>query len=124
MVFDLQALDPTHSQAHRHRSRILTLIVPGIATASRNFTNLIGSIVRYTPKGSRRNRSDAAATPPSIELRDHGPGIDQRLDRGRVFGLFTRADTSRNRKSNGSGLGLLAISGILAAHKGNTSLTK
>ena len=58
-----------------------------------------------------------------VELRDHGPGIDE-TDRGRVFERFYRADTSRNRKSGGSGLGLAIVSGILAAHKGNASLTK
>ena len=103
----------------------MTLIVPGDRDRlSQVFTNLIGNIVRYTPEGSpveiALGRSGDTAI---VELRDHGPGIDE-TDRGRVFERFYRADTSRNRKSGGSGLGLAIVSGILAAHKGNASLTK
>ena len=127
-VFDLQALDPTRTvglTGISNRTPPMTLIVPGDRDRiSQVFTNLIGNIVRYTPVGSpveiALGRSGATAI---VELRDHGPGIDE-TDRGRVFERFYRADTSRNRKSGGSGLGLAIVSGILAAHKGNASLTK
>ena len=127
-VFDLQALDPTRTvglTGISSRTPPMTLIVPGDRDRiSQVFTNLIGNIVRYTPEGSpveiALGRSGDTAI---VELRDHGPGIDE-TDRGRVFERFYRADTSRNRKSGGSGLGLAIVSGILAAHKGNASLTK
>ena len=127
-VFDLQALDPTRTvglTGISSRTPPMTLIVPGDRDRiSQVFTNLIGNIVRYTPEGSpveiALGRSGNTAI---VELRDHGPGIDE-TDRGRVFERFYRADTSRNRKSGGSGLGLAIVSGILAAHKGNASLTK
>ena len=127
-VFDLQALDPTRTvglTGINSRTPPMTLIVPGDRDRiSQVFTNLIGNIVRYTPEGSpveiALGRSGDTAI---VELRDHGPGIDE-TDRGRVFERFYRADTSRNRKSGGSGLGLAIVSGILAAHKGNASLTK
>ena len=127
-VFDLQALDPTRTvglTGINSRTPPMTLIVPADRDRiSQVFTNLIGNIVRYTPEGSpveiALGRSGDTAI---VELRDHGPGIDE-TDRGRVFERFYRADTSRNRKSGGSGLGLAIVSGILAAHKGNASLTK
>ena len=127
-VFDLQALDPTRTvglTGISGRTPPMTLIVPGDRDRlSQVFTNLIGNVVRYTPEGSpveiALGRSGDTAI---VELRDHGPGIDE-ADRGRVFERFYRADTSRNRKSGGSGLGLAIVSGILAAHKGNASLTK
>lgn len=127
-VFDLQALDPTRTvglTGINSRTPPMTLIVPGDRDRlSQVFTNLIGNIVRYTPEGSpveiALGRSGDTAI---VELRDHGPGIDE-TDRGRVFERFYRADTSRNRKSGGSGLGLAIVSGILAAHKGNASLSK
>ena len=52
-----------------------------------------------------------------VELRDHGPGIDE-TDRGRVFERFYRADTSRNRETGGSGLGLSIVQSIVRAHGG------
>ena len=127
-VFDLQALDPTRTvglTGINSRTPPMTLIVPGDRDRlSQVFTNLIGNIVRYTPEGSpveiALGRSGDTAI---VELRAHGPGIDE-TDRGRVFERFYRADTSRNRKSGGSGLGLAIVSGILAAHKGNASLSK
>ena len=127
-VFDLQALDPTRTvglTGINSHTPPMTLIVPADRDRiSQVFTNLIGNIVRYTPEGSpveiALGRSGDTAI---VELRDHGPGIDE-TDRGRVFERFYRADTSRNRKSGGSGLGLAIVSGILAAHKGNASLTK
>ena len=127
-VFDLQALDPTRTvglTGISGRTPPMTLIVPGDRDRlSQVFTNLIGNIVRYTPEGSpveiALGRSGDTAI---VELRDHGPGIDE-TDRGRVFERFYRADSSRNRKSGGSGLGLAIVSGILAAHRGNASLTK
>ena len=127
-VFDLQALDPTRTvglTGISGRTPPMTLIVPADRDRiSQVFTNLIGNIVRYTPDGSpveiALGRSGDTAI---VELRDHGPGIDE-TDRGRVFERFYRADTSRNRRSGGSGLGLAIVSGILAAHRGNASLTK
>ena len=127
-VFDLQALDPTRTvglTGISGRTPPMTLIIPGDRDRiSQVFTNLIGNIVRYTPEGSpveiALGRSGDTAI---VELRDHGPGIDE-TDRGRVFERFYRADSSRNRKSGGSGLGLAIVSGILAAHRGNASLSK
>ena len=103
----------------------MTLVVPGDRDRlSQVFTNLIGNIVRYTPQGSPVEIAlGRSADTAIVELRDHGPGIDE-TDRGRVFERFYRADSSRNRKSGGSGLGLAIVSGILAAHRGNVSLTK
>ena len=127
-VFDLQALDPTRTvglTGINSRTPPMTLIVPADRDRiSQVFTNLIGNIVRYTPEGSPVEIALGLSGDTAIvELRDHGPGIDE-TDRGRVFERFYRADTSRNRKSGGSGLGLAIVSGILAAHKGNASLTK
>lgn len=127
-VFDLQALDPTRAvglTGISGRTPPMTLIVPADRDRiSQVFTNLIGNIVRYTPEGSPVEIAlGRSADTAIVELRDHGPGIDE-TDRGRVFERFYRADTSRNRKSGGSGLGLAIVSGILAAHKGNASLSK
>ena len=110
-VFDLQALDPTRTvglTGINGRTPPMTLIVPADRDRiSQVFTNLIGNIVRYTPDGS----------PVEIALGRSG-------DTAIVELRFYRADSSRNRRSGGSGLGLAIVSGILAAHRGNASLTK
>ena len=126
-VFDLQALDPTRTvglTGINGRTPPMTLIVPADRDRiSQVFTNLIGNIVRYTPDGSpveiALGRSGDTAI---VELRDHGPGIDE-TDRGRVFERFYRADTSRNRRSGGSGLGLAIVDAETGAVKVGNSET-
>lgn len=127
-AFDMRALDP---------SRIVTISgldgeepAPSVSVcADRDriqqvFTNLVGNIARYTPKGTPvelclGERNGFAV----VEFRDHGPGIRQQ-DRELVFERFYRAEDSRARSLGGSGLGLAIVSGILQAHRGTAELSK
>jgi len=72
----------------------------------------------------------AAATPIHIELhdradevelivKDEGPGFAAEV-LGSVFDRFSRADSSRSRKSGGAGLGLAIVDAIARAHGGRT----
>ena len=54
---------------------------------------------------------------PTIEVRDHGPGISE-ADSQRIFERFYRPDYSRSRESGGSGLCLAIVAAIMAAHHG------
>ncbi|MDC4232221.1 HAMP domain-containing histidine kinase [Actinomyces sp. B33] len=127
-VFDLQALDPTRTASLQSLTGLnppMTLVVSADRDRIQQvFTNVIGNIIRYTPEGSpveiALNRVGKSAV---VEFRDHGPGIAD-ADRTRVFERFYRADSSRNRHSGGSGLGLSIVSSILAAHHGNAELAK
>ncbi|MDO5034597.1 MAG: HAMP domain-containing sensor histidine kinase [Actinomycetaceae bacterium] len=86
------------------------------------FTNLIGNIVRYTPKGSPVEIALGVDGERAIvEFRDHGPGISK-AEREKVFTRFYRTDKSRSRASGGSGLGLSIVSSIMALHSGEASL--
>lgn len=112
---------------------------------SQVLTNLLGNIVRYTPKdspveiavGTRAPRPEdvedrqgdpqvaALLADPRpravVEVRDHGPGVPAE-DAPRVFERFYRADVSRNRETGGSGLGLAIVATIVAAHGGTVRM--
>ncbi len=125
-AFDCTALDPT---------RVVQLIsldgedAPAslVVEADRNqltqvFTNLIGNVVRYTPKGSPVEIAlGQVGDNAVVEIRDHGPGISSQ-ESSKVFRRFYRTDTSRSRASGGSGLGLAIVSSIVSLHSGSISL--
>ena len=54
-------------------------------------------------------------------MRDHGPGVSDQ-DAQKVFRRFYRADTSRNRETGGSGLGLASVSAIIERHGGTVRM--
>lgn len=87
-------------------------------------TNLIGNALRYSPEGSPieiRVSSDAERNMAAFEIIDHGEGIPEQF-RTKIFDRFWRADTSRNRETGGSGLGLSIVRSIVSAHDGNVSV--
>ncbi|WP_369046609.1 sensor histidine kinase [Sinomonas sp. P10A9] len=84
--------------------------------------NLVGNALQYTPKGSPLEvavgtRSTDGRSVAVLELRDHGPGIDEK-DAAKIFERFYRADTSRNRETGGTGLGLAIVAAIIGSHHG------
>ncbi|MGX9219353.1 ATP-binding protein [Massilia varians] len=56
-----------------------------------------------------------------VRIRDCGPGIDE-AELERVFDPFYRVESSRSRKSGGTGLGLTIARNIAAQHNGNVTL--
>ncbi len=70
------------------------------------FDNLLENAVRYNRRGGRvsvRGRLDAAGA--TVEVEDTGIGVPAEV-LPHVFERFVRAETSRDRKRGGSGLGL------------------
>ena len=85
-------------------------------------SNLIGNALRYSPEGSPIEI--AVASGPDFghfEIIDHGEGVPEQL-RTKIFDRFWRADTSRNRETGGSGLGLSIVKSIVDAHGGSVSV--
>jgi two-component system OmpR family sensor kinase len=84
-------------------------------------TNLLGNALRYSPEGSPVEiavSADASRGVGVFEIIDHGEGIPEQL-RSKIFDRFWRADTSRNRETGGSGLGLSIVQSIVDAHRGS-----
>jgi signal transduction histidine kinase len=57
-----------------------------------------------------------------VHIDDEGPGIPL-VDMERVFEPFHRLETSRNRETGGTGLGLPITRNILRAHGGDVTLS-
>jgi len=84
-------------------------------------TNLIGNALRYSPDGSPLEvavLTDEDRRVASFAIVDHGEGIPEQF-RAKIFDRFWRADTSRNRETGGSGLGLSIVQSIIGAHGGS-----
>lgn len=86
----------------------------------RALMNLIGNAMKY---GDAARITLALKTPASVEIdiEDNGPGIPAE-EAEMVFEPFRRLETSRNRETGGSGLGLSIARNIVRAHGGDISL--
>jgi len=94
------------------------VVVPGQADLLREaLGNLIDNAIRYTPPGGRVELA-IADDPPSISVRDSGPGIRPE-ERGRVFERFVRGEGT---VGSGSGLGLAIVREIAALHGAEVQL--
>ena len=84
----------------------------------RCLTNLIANAVKF---GTRAEVLIADGADLVIRVRDHGPGIpEEQLER--VFEPFYRLESSRNRDSGGTGLGLTIARDLAQAHGGSLLL--
>jgi signal transduction histidine kinase len=84
----------------------------------RCLTNLIANAIKF---GGRADVTIEDAAQLGIRVRDAGPGIPpQELER--VFEPFYRVESSRNRDSGGTGLGLTIARDIAQAHGGTLTL--
>lgn len=80
--------------------------------------NLLANASRFSPED--REVEVALGTQEEkfiLEVRDHGEGIPEPV-REKVFERFYRADTSRNRETGGSGLGLSICKALINGHGG------
>jgi two-component system sensor histidine kinase BaeS len=82
-------------------------------------TNLLENSLRYTRSpGEVRLRWQADSHELRITIEDTPPGVSPQ-DMGQLFEPLFRADSSRQRKGQGSGLGLSIARAIVAAHHGS-----
>lgn len=83
------------------------------------FSNVLANAFRHTPEGgSVQVRAEVKKSSVLIVIEDTGPGIkEEELEK--IFERFYRTDSSRNRVSGGSGLGLSISREIIKLHGGS-----
>ncbi|HKB53111.1 MAG TPA: heavy metal sensor histidine kinase, partial [Ramlibacter sp.] len=89
----------------------------------RALSNLLSNALRYTPPGGRVTvRIDRLASETRLALENPADPIDpERL--ARLFDRFYRLDESRQKTTEGSGLGLSITRSIITAHGGTIAAT-
>jgi two-component system sensor histidine kinase CpxA len=95
------------------------LSVPGDAELLRRAVeNVIRNAIHHAPVGTALEASlDAVDGRAVIRIRDYGPGVpDEALPR--IFDVFYRVETDRDRASGGAGLGLSIAKRAVELHKG------
>ncbi len=86
----------------------------------RALTNLVGNALKYGD-AARITLSQKPPQTVHIDIDDNGPGIPAG-DAETVFEPFRRLESSRNRETGGSGLGLSIARNIIRAHGGDILL--
>lgn len=89
-------------------------------TLKRALSNLIDNAVKYG--GGARVRLDDQGRELLVRIEDDGPGIPE-ADMQVVFDPFRRLETSRNRGTGGSGLGLTIARRAIEQHGGTLQLS-
>ena len=89
----------------------------------RALSNLLSNAMRYTPKGQsvtvRVKEADE-----QVHIIVENPGTPIAAEHlPRLFDRFYRVDPSRQRKGEGSGIGLAIVKSIVAAHQGKVAVT-
>jgi len=85
----------------------------------RAIENVLRNAIRYAPPESTVEvRLERDASCARITVRDHGPGIPEKL-RERIFDPFFRADASRDERTGGLGLGLAIARRAVRVHHGD-----
>jgi two-component system OmpR family sensor kinase len=87
----------------------------------RALTNLVVNALKYGD-AARIKLAQTGKQSVQIDIDDNGPGIAS-ADAETVFEPFRRLETSRNRETGGSGLGLSIARNIIRAHGGDILLS-
>jgi signal transduction histidine kinase len=112
--------DPGHAQALSYAGPEHLPVQARPLSLKRALTNLIGNALKYGD-AARVTLSLPQPNFAQINIDDDGPGIGvENIEF--VFEPFRRLETSRNRETGGSGLGLSIARNIIRAHGGDITL--
>lgn len=130
LVLAAEATTDAGARAPRRTIRLVGLdgelepvVVPGDDARLRQVLgNLLTNAITHTPDGTPIEVAiGTTGTNAILEVRDHGPGIDEATAQ-RVFERFFRADKARSRERGGSGLGLAIVAAIVGHHHGRVEV--
>jgi two-component system sensor histidine kinase BaeS len=86
------------------------------------FSNLLQNSLDYTDRGGEINLSSrAAGSGIEITVQDSAPGVPEQ-EQPQLFERLYRKESSRNRATGGSGLGLNICKAIVEAHHGSIAI--
>jgi two-component system heavy metal sensor histidine kinase CusS len=90
----------------------------------RALSNLISNAIRHTPRSGTVDVAirQASADEVEIEIRNPGAAIPPE-HLGRIFDRFYRVEPSRQKSTEGAGLGLAITKSIIAAHGGTIAVS-
>lgn len=97
------------------------VVVAGALGLKRAFANMLDNARKYGVDARLSLGHDAAGTHAQIVILDDGPGIPE-AEIEQVFAPFYRVESSRNRETGGTGLGLATARSVLRAHGGDIQL--
>jgi two-component system sensor histidine kinase BaeS len=85
--------------------------------------NLLDNAYHYTPDGGKITVTinGSSKSMAEIIITDTGSGIDEK-DLPHIFERFYRSESSRSRKSGGSGIGLSIVSDLVKLHNGKITV--
>ena len=122
----VEALTPTADKGRVALVRDLDGAAPvrgSAADLGRAIRNLLDNAIRHAgADGEVRVAVSRSADHVAVEVSDSGPGFPENFT-AEALKPFTRADASRSRAGGGAGLGLAITAGVVAAHRGETSVT-
>lgn len=125
-AFDLATMLKTIVDGEADRGRSIRLkgishtpVLGKPIAMKRALWNIVGNALKYGTEVAVDVRLDGAFV--LVEVLDDGPGIPD-ADFEKVFEPFYRIESSRNRQTGGSGLGLTIAKAILSEHGGTIEL--
>lgn len=95
-----------------------TIVTARPKMVRRALSNLIENAIKYSPEAATIELVERDG---AIEVRDHGPGIDE-ADRALAFDRFFRADGAQTKP--GSGIGLAIVKRCAQVHGGDVWITE
>ena len=113
--------DPDHADALSYTGPEHLPVNARPLALKRALANLVGNALKYGD-AAHVTLHTLARGALRIDIEDEGPGIPA-AEMEHVFEPFRRLETSRNRETGGSGLGLSISRNIVRAHGGDVTLT-
>ncbi|MDE1182501.1 ATP-binding protein [Paraburkholderia sp.] len=125
----LASIVDEHSPAARARGLSLESVCSGSAGLVESdphrirqiVNNLVTNAIRYTESGSVRVQMEQQRNALIVVVRDTGPGLS-RDQIPRIFQEFTQLDAPHARRTDGAGMGLAIVQGLLGLFGGSVAV--